>query len=1137
MAVKYDQTTDGPKSSTPTPRASLTNGTSARKYVAKDLVKNHDAENTRVRSNAEHLINHATGIRTTALVAAQAAQVARDRLLNVRSAIATTIAQPKTDNRTPSKVADSFDLNLEKKQVATAISTALRTPDTNVQNKVEDAATALINHGVDALLPSYASSLVSVANAVVPEIEHITIEMDKKKGTVDCFFAQVVFNLSKKLVAAGNIRAIRIFRAEIKNPNFTRDIGRLSHRGVETLRADKNRTRAKNQDYLSNIEKRLQESGVDNAITALNPIDPFRKLRTAADESTAVLNVPPPLFARPTADDRATLALGPYIADPNPFIHLDKSVIENLNVLANIQRSNPELIPVSPIPPDAVSLGNKIHPSAQLGTEHLRQNRLENQNKTPLAVTSNNSQGYREIAFMSPDKISSEIVGDFIQYTFEDQSISYARAYRYYIVTVDNNLRESVRSKFVEIHVDGLRIPAPPKRVTAHIIGNFISLTMVVDDQLVEKFEIYRKDQEPGLKQLQAKEVTHVAGRDGFTHQKSIVPRGANGYQLIAESLNSLREGGATHYDRDVVRGRRYAYRVYAVDIFGNKSHMPKEVELFVPDPEHRGVELDAPTITAEVDTATNKARVTFKSEDPRVVALFLSRRDLSVRQSAFTAPSEVNALKLGYGDHARGQGKFEDVLLTDPQNSITWNGYFKNDASGSAQVFIDKTVGLDRYYQYQVYGVDRYGNQSPYAFSKRIFILFRPQINFPLNLNAEISYGEGAIVQGIKLDWEDGNHDITSEERLGDRDELNRRSVRSLFQLERRKVGEQQWFQFPLSEQKSYFDPTEQGVQAARPTPPGFRPDFVEINEQYEYRVSTLQSGGYFSNLSPSVQIFVNSPIKPPVDFRIKAADPKVRPFYLMLNWTTDASSAIVDKWEIERVEMDNAAGDRINTRNLSELAALDYKPFTSVFAESSRFSAKTMDDASTRSKGRISSFQTSRIAFGPELFRMTKTRGSAFGANLALSRFAQFNPQLPPPPPPAALRQGNGTIVGDHHFQDSTVQFGNTYFYRIRAHTPHGDVSEWIYRGAKVTESIIEIKNDIFLGPTYVKDPPKVNTIYTNPVSRPVHYGYPPSFSYRPTVVAAPPASYARANTAVHYAYPPARSVSANIGVRRLY
>lgn len=1115
MAVRYDQQSAVAKSSTPTPRASLTNGTSARKYVGRDLIENYDLENTNVRSNAEHLIGQAAGLRTTSMIADQAAEIGRARLEAIRGSIAGTVAKPKTDARTPNRVAESYDLSLEKLQVGNLILERYKTSTGHILSRITEAVPHLINAGVSHLLPSYPNSLVSIANSVVPQIDHVTVEMDKKKGTVDCFFSRMVFSLSHRLVTTGNIRAIRIFRSEIRSPDFTRELGRLSIHGVERMRADKNRSRSKNQDYNSNMEHRLREGGIDNAISANIPMDPFRKIRTGATLATRGLNIPPPVREKATTDDRAEAALSPYLSDPSAFLHLDKSVIENLNFLRNVQVQNPHLMHLSPIPAGTVR-GDRgfIHDPGAMKTEAFRQNRDTHSKGSSLVVSPNNNQGFKEIAFIGPDKLSGQIVGPFMQYTFEDQSISFGRAYRYYVVTVDNNLRESVRSQIIEINVDGMRIPEFPKRVSASIINSDVALSISVDDQLVEKFEIYRKENDQGLKLAQAKQITHVSGKEGFTHEHSIVSRNANGFQLIGESINGTSQGGSTFYDRNVIRGRKYIYRIYSVDIFGNKSNAPREINLFVPDPFHKNIELRTPSILAEVDTATNKARITFSCEDPRVEALFLARRDLTVKQSAFTPPSEVNALKLGNGDHAQGSRRFEDVHLIDPSKNATWTGYFPNDASGSVQIFIDKTVSPDHYYQYQIHGLDRYGNLTSYANSRRIFTVNRPNIHFPLNLSADLSFGPGAIVQGVKLSWEDGNHDTTSEERLGDREKLNKNSVKTLYQLERRKSGDSRWFEYPLTEMRSFFDPTEQGVRSATPVAPNFRPDFVEINEKYEYRVATLQTGGFVSNFSPSVDLFVNSPIKPPIDFRLKSSDPKVRPFYVMLNWSTDASSAIVDKWEIERVEVNNATAERINTRNLAELAGLTYSPFTSVYAESSRFSAMTVDNASIRSGGRIlpqdipPHVMMAQVNKRASLFSVRSAPLQLrFGGSSQLSRiggrFGGGVANFVPPPPPAAVRQGNGTIVGDHHFMDSSVQFGNSYFYRVRSHTPHGDVSEWIYRGVKVTESIIEIKNDIFLGPTYVQDPPNVIT-----VSPPVYPAPPPTtFTIRPAVIVLPP------------------------------
>ena len=53
---------------------------------------------------------------------------------------------------------------------------------------------------------------------------------------------------------------------------------------------------------------------------------------------------------------------------------------------------------------------------------------------------------------------------------------------------------------------------------------------------------------------------------------------------------------------------------------------------------------------------------------------------------------------------------------------------------------------------------------------------------------------------------------------------------------------------------------------------------------------------------------------------------------------------------------------------------------------------------------------------------------------------------------------------ITSNHYFIDTTVSFGNTYFYRIQAVSPIGKKSDWIARGCKLTnEEFEKFQNEI--------------------------------------------------------------------------
>lgn len=954
--------------------------TSVRKFFGKDQVQNpSDEEST---GNATHIVESAVGLSSISEVVTRLASVAREQMRTVRSSLLDAPARVEPDEREDEQRTGEDDGKIFDLNTISGVTAAVDSTGDRSQRVVAAAQDLVMKSGQSVFGGSTRDDTSDGLNSITPSIDDVTVSMDTKKGSIDCFFTRVRFDLPTDAVTRGDVVAIRVFRS-VSPRSSLGDQGRLSLHAVDRLRTNRNRSRQKNQDLIGPLEHRLRESGVDNALGALIPLDQFLNTRTAADVRSTGVDIVRTIGSNGVAADVKEADLEQFLL-PASLMHLDRSVVRDLKSLRNIQVQNPSL--AATVQRTSVSVGGRPF-------------RSDGGN---MVVDVNNKQGFVEIGFISPDKLASHTVGDVTEYFFEDQSVSYGRTYRYFLVSVDRNMNESVRSRIVEVAVDGLRVPERPRRVSVQVINSFVSMTIQVDDQLVEKFEIYRKTDDPGLAEVTEIAVRTVLPETGFASDLVTNERLPNALLHIGEVLNAFGKGGGTFRDLRVLPGRNYTYRIYSVDIFGNKSESPYEVDVFVPDPSSKIVDLRRPTIVAEVDSKTNKCRITFAADDSRVVGLFLARRDLTIRQKAFTPPGEVNHLKMGNGSAAGGGRTFEDVHLNDQNRDVAWNGYFENN--GEQRVFVDDVVSLDHVYQYRIFGVDRFGNRTSAAISRPVFITRRPFINSPLDLKISVVTGSDQAVSGVQLSWADGNIDISSEDRVGNREDLENSFVRTLFQVERRRAGEERWLEFPMVETRTMFDPIESSGQN-----PDFRPAFVKLNESYVYRVQAYQTGNFISNFSFPIAVFVGAPTLPPVNFQVKPADTKVRPFYVMLNWDTDPNSGIIDKWEIERAEVNNIAAARINSRNPTEMAELIFTPFRTIYKESSRFRSAAQDAALTD--------------------------------------------------------RTNPTIVGEHHFMDNAVTFGNSYFYRIRSVGTNGDRSAFSYRGVKVTDQSFESKIGGFL------------------------------------------------------------------------
>lgn len=1028
-------------------RSSLTNGSSARKYTSKDIVRNNDVS-VPARSNSEYIINQAAGLKSTGVVALQAASVALSQLQAIRNSLQGI--NPSNDQSSlKNPIFDDQDLKVAQDGYFQDIVNQLGTyPVASVQRRLEDHTYDLITNSVSNFLPVSQKGQGNAVNPATPEIDYISVDMHTNKGTFDIFYATITFSLPKSAVATGKLKAVRIFRALVDNPDFfNRQPARLSVQAVERLCSQPLRSKRKNQDYLGQYELQLADMDVDNALSALNPTDPLVGLRREASKDRVTATDHLSARDQNTHQTRQSADLQSFV-QPQSFTNLDPSVTNDLNSLRNLQLQNPHLLPPGVDQSVAVGAAAIVSNSDRLGKQALRQNR-ENfaQSQNEFLIDKANKPDFKEIAFISPDKLTGRLIGDSVEYTYEDYGIHYSKSYRFYVVTVDENMVESQRSQIVQINVDGLRVPQAPTAGSGYVINNAVCLNVQVDDLLVEKFEIYRKTL-TGKGEAETAVVQVLNGSQGYHISDETRPRLPNGFLQIGEATNRANVGGV-FYDRETKPGNKYVYRVFSVDIFGNKSESPNEFQVFWPSSQ-KHVDLATPHILSEIDALTNRVKLTFGCEDSRVTRLFLARRDVSIGQSAFVPPGQVERLKFGRTYAGRGISRFDDVRFGyDSDKTLLWNGVFENTQQNI--VFLDKAVMVEHTYQYQIYGMDRFGNSTPIAITPRLFVANAAVLYEPKNVQGQV-VPAGPDVSGIQLTWDDSNIDISAEDRVGNREDLRETAVRTLYQVSRRKVGEDQWYDFPMVEQTSFFDvaaPSTIVINTPPPppqsAPPGYaeqsflrtlgtqlsssvssplsplpqQPPQVVANQTYVYRVQSFQSGNFVSNYSDQVVVAAVVPVLTPLNLRCRPCDSKVRPFYIAVNWDTDANSGVVDRWEIERAVVNNVAAAKLNSLNPDDFASLldQYVPFRTVYSESSRFQERTDDDMHAAG---------------------TLVNGAS------------------------------SLLTGQHYYVDQDINFGNTYFYRIRAvAVSAGQTSDWAYRAVKVTDATYEKKQDAVLTP----------------------------------------------------------------------
>lgn len=968
------------------PNPDAVNGDSARKYTVPDSVINPTSVVTPDLSNDEHAVIVASSMQTLGTLLSSVAAVARKSIDAVTAAISSVKADSVVDDKSKSKPATVSSEDVSTMQMALSRDAGI---EGGVTGSVEAFFDIIKNVSTHVMPVRNGVSFEHTANDVIPEIDSISVDVDKKRGTLDCFFATITFSIRRdKLTSDDYLKAFRIIRATIP-PEIQRKTGLLSSCDVSLISPDENVCRKTFSFNSSWRESMLSGSGVPVSSEKTNPIDPVTGLRT--QQSQDALTSP----SKDSDTSAKSLISSDIVSSFLPaelFSGIDQSVASSINVINSIAMQN-----ISKISSDISGIekvGNRIVQSKlPLGSEQIVQMTWTEDDVGGLLTEKNNDRMFKEIAFLSVDRLTMRIVGDYAQYTFVDDSVSFGNSYSYSVMSVDSGMRDSLRSQIVSISIDGLRVPERPKYVISSVSRDSISLIMGVDDQFVKKFEVYKFFDTPV-----AARSTTLFGESGMPVSSSLNESLKNGFTKVAEVYNRPGTRMSTFVDRNLVVGRTYRYRVYCVDTFGNKSESPVESDVFLPDMMTSSVELTRPHIVAEVDAATHNIAIIFGCEDDNIVSIVVERRDVSLsKHGAFTTPYEPAYVMLGGGDATGLTAHMCGPALSMATPIDTWTGIFKNVRGGVR--YVDKSTRVDHSYQYRIHGVDRFGNKTSYDFSRITFVANRPLVSSPINLSAKLVANDSGLM-GINLSWSDSNSNFTSEDKIGSQMSLFDSSVRSLFQVERKMEGEDVWCEFPMTESTSFVDLSELGY-GGKTTPPSM-PDSLVPNRKYSYRIATLQSGNYISNFSEQIDVTFSLPVVQPVNFRIRCPDMRVIPLFVMLNWDTLYGSGIVDRWEIERSAVNNFAADRINAKSSADLEKIQYSHFRDVYRESSRFRGSELDEADD----------------GTGVSSISKS-----------------------------------LMTGQHYFQDAEVCVGNTYFYRIRAVSIDGNASAWTYRGVRLT------------------------------------------------------------------------------------
>lgn len=962
-------------------------GVTTRKFFGKSKVETPESS-SRSRSNSDFIISNASKIKVLSNTVKAAAERARESLNRFDELVNTSVENDTGDNKKGKNGTLYDEDDLQSVQTLTAqeilkLGKIDEIENTDIRKMHESAALNILRNGTIGTSITKKPNAAKI-NKAIPVIDYATV-MSSKRGSEDIFSANITFTLESDLVE--NVKAIRVFRATKEVPESTRARPRLSRLGMDIIAAQTSRTRNKNHGKFANYQQQqLDSRGIKNALSDMTKIDEFTGNRNGLvtkEDYTGLQKID----VDRSSTDTDSVMLRSFLKDADN-LDLDSSVVSNLKAMRNIQIQNPNLLIQ---PASTATVGSGVIERDAIGS--LSDNQVRDARtpikKSGLTKVRTNAGNYKEIAIIPISRIKNRNISGLIEFYYTDVTAVLGETYTYYITSIDNTTKESNRSRIVKVSIESVIPPAKPLRLTATQNGPIVTLSILPEKGFnIEKFEIYRKETNSNKVSIVPVEITVINGPSGFTTERASREPVGNGFLQIGEA-QVINSAGSTFIDRTVVEGKKYDYRVYSVDIYGNKSQHPKTSTMFVNERSTRSTDLRKPSTLAEIDSKSKKIKLTIDSSDDRIIGFFVTRKNHTIKERAFTTPSQQSHIKLGVTSSKAAEG----IVFRD----ATWNGFIRNE--GKQIIFVDDTAKIDSVYQYCIQGVDRFGMKSSCDITQHIFISRRPIVEAPVNVASAI---DGEV---FRISWEDSNLDIDPQDKIGNRDDLDATSKRTLFQVERKKSTEEHWTQFPMTDEVFIDDK----IGAPGEVSPSYRPDYLEIDTEYTYRVAVFQTGGFISNFSDPIDVDTFIQVSRPTNFRVKTCDAKCEPFFIALNWDTPPNSGTVDKWIIERAEVNNFAAATLNLTNVKSITNLEFKRLNDVQKESSR-SRSRVDD--------------SRDNLDDEARR-------------------------------------NRVLASSHNFIDDNVEFGNTYFYRIRASGLDGrSESLPITRGIKITDPAFDRK-----------------------------------------------------------------------------
>lgn len=835
--------------------------------------------------------------------------------------------------------------------VRSSFTTGIVPVQTVGSGSVSDYITRLASESGSAIIKSTKRLGVStsVAGSVKtpqkPELDFIEIDTDKNVGMLDSFFARIVISVENSFVDKN--RVIKIFRCNNGKINAVNP----SVSALTDIVASSQTKKSLDPIALSIFN--ASEIGVGNKTTNFISNDVFSNQRYVVSSGT---------LKQPFKTLNTNRIGSPTQASLISIDGANRNVLENTSFFVSVRPTLQKQRLQIPLTVGKVQ-GINVLKGSSVATS------------TAGIVEVGNSLQFKEIASIST--LKSKQVGDFNEIEYIDPTVIYGCSYSYYAICVDENNIESQRSRIVKIDVNKQVVPQRPN-VLYSIIANKPRFSIQCTGSFIDHVEIFRHGGK-FPKDIQ------LLGSDNSIITNSSPSSTKTGFFHIADVATNA-DKSTTFTDVDVLPGQKLEYRIYAVDSFGMKSQTPFSCSISMPSHGKNVIEL--PSITAEQSIGEKNVKISVTCDSNFVKKLLIDRKELN-SLSGFKSPATPSYFSFGKTTVKKANSRF-GPHLNDFSNK-NWQGILTPEDNNSTMY--DTTVSYDMIYQYGVRTVDLKGNIGPRVLSQPIKVSVKNVIDSISFVTSSIVHDEIGSPLGVLLSWESNTNDFSPTDLVGNQSVLSDSSVRNVYQVERRKIGSISWDVMPATTSSYFFD------NISNKQAPSYRPKYANIETEYDYRVTAMQSGGFLSNYTKPIRAATTPLVTPPDVVWTRSTSISARPISIVVSWNSDEE--IIDGWEIERAAVNKIFSSKIFSIDDSQVRQLDYKNVASIKRESSRA--------------------------------------------LSVSAKNLFDKKI---------------FVGNRFFIDQDVNLSNSYYYRVRSVLRSGKASEWIYSGISLSDSPFDRK-----------------------------------------------------------------------------